>query len=121
MNNKKTFQRILAAVMEMWVDGKFDGTSMESWKDFTARVNAGIDRIIEDNTSGKTVGLFTSGGVISSVMQRAVKSPDMTAMELGWLIINTSYTEFRYSKDKFSLATFNETPHIPDKSLITMR
>jgi broad specificity phosphatase PhoE len=121
VNNKKTFQRILGAVMEMWVDGRFDDTSMESWKDFTARANKGIDRIIGENISGKTVALFTSGGVISAVTQRAVKSPDMTAMELGWLIINTSYTKFRYSKDKFSLATFNETSHITDKSLITLR
>jgi broad specificity phosphatase PhoE len=119
--NKKAFQKIFAAAMDLWVDEKLSLPGMETWRQFTTRVNAGIDRVIKEQASGKTVAVFTSGGPVSAAVQRAMKCDDKTALELGWVIANGSITEFRFSGDKFSLATFNATPHLSEPALVSYR
>lgn len=39
VNDKKAFQKLFSRVMDMWVDDKIHVDGMESWKQFTARVN----------------------------------------------------------------------------------
>jgi len=119
--NKKAFQKIFAAAMDLWVDEKLNLPGMETWKQFTSRVNAGIDRVIKEQAGGKTVAVFTSGGPVSAAMQRAMKTDDKTALELGWVIANGSITEFRCSGEKFSLAVFNATPHLTEQALVSYR
>jgi len=121
VNNKKAFQKIFSRVMDMWVDNRISLPDMETWKDFTGRVNQGISRVIEDQGAGKTIAVFTSGGPVSAAMQRALNASDKTALELGWVIANGSVSEFRYSGEKFSLAIFNATGHLPEPGLITYR
>lgn len=119
--NKKAFQKIFAAAMDLWVDEKLNLPGMESWRQFTTRVNSGLDRVIKEQGNGKTVVVFTSGGPVSAAVQRAMKTDDKTALELGWVIANGSITEFRYSGDKFSLAVFNATPHLGESGLVSYR
>jgi len=121
VNNKKAFQRLFARVMDLWVAGELDQVVPESWKDFTDRVNQGIDRVIEENVSGKTVAIISSGGPISAAMQRALGTADKLSMELGWPIINSSISEFRFSGNRFSLISFNLTPHLVEPGLISHR
>lgn len=121
VNDKKAFQKLFSAVMDMWVDDRIQVEGMESWKQFTSRVNQGLERVMEEQGAGKTVAVFTSGGPVSAVMQRALKTADKTALELGWVIANGSVSEFRYSGEKFSLAVFNATNHLTEPELITYR
>ena len=119
--NKKNFQKIFSRAMDMWVDGRLRLPGMESWQEFIGRVNRGLERVMSEQGAGKTVVVFTSGGPVSAAMQKALGLPDKTALELGWVIMNGSITEFRYSGDKFSLVCFNATPHLCDPALITYR
>ena len=121
VNNKKNFQKIFAKAMDMWVDEKLKLPGMESWKEFSSRVGKGIDLVMSEQGSGKTVAVFTSGGPVSAAMQKALFVSDKTALELGWVIANGSITEFRYSGDKFSLVSFNAMPHLNDQALISYR
>jgi len=121
VRNKKTFQRVFSRVMDLWVDGKIRVQGMETWQDFIGRVNRGLDRIMAEQGSGKVAAVFTSGGTISAAMQKALGTADKVALELGWVIANSSVTEFRYSGDKFSLVTFNGTPHLDRMELISFR
>ncbi len=121
VNNKKAFQKVFARAMDMWVDEKLKLPGMETWREFTGRVNQGLDLVIAEQGSGKTVAVFTSGGPISAAIQKALGLGDKTALELGWVIANGSITEFRYSEDKFSLASFNTTPHLDRPGLISYR
>ena len=119
--NKKNFQRVFSRVMGLWVEGKIHVKGMESWQDFTGRVNRGLDRVMAEQGPGKTVAVFTSGGPVSAAMQRALGSSDQVALELGWVVANGSISEFRYSGGKFALAGFNGTPHLMEPELITYR
>jgi len=121
INDKKAFQKLFSTVMDMWVDDRIHVEGMETWKEFTSRVNAGVDRVMQEQGAGKTIAVFTSGGPVSAVMQRALHTADTTALELGWVIANGSLSEFRYSGEKFSLAVFNATNHLTEPELITYR
>jgi len=121
VNNKKAFQKIFARAMDLWVDEKLKVPGMETWREFTGRVQAGIEKVMNEQGSGKTVAVFTSGGPISAAMQKALGLADKTALELGWMIANGSITEFRFSPDKFSLSAFNAAPHLDRPGLISYR
>lgn len=121
VNNKKTFQKIFAKAMDLWVEEKLKLPGMESWREFIARVNRGIAKVMKEQGSGKTIAVFTSGGPVSAVMQRALALTDKTALELGWVIANASVSEFRYSGEKFSLVSFNALPHLSEPTLVSYR
>jgi len=121
VGSKKNFQRVFSRVMNLWVEGKITVAGMESWRDFTGRVNRGLDQLMAEQGAGKTVAVFTSGGPVSAAMQRALGASDQVALELGWVIANSSVSEFRYSGDKFSLMSFNVTPHLERAELISYR
>jgi broad specificity phosphatase PhoE len=67
------------------------------------------------------VVVFTSGGFIGGATQQALKVSDSTALELNWRIRNCSLTEFVYTRDRFSLDSFNTIPHLSDAALWTYR
>ena len=121
INNKKDFQAMFARIMDIWVEGGLKVPGMESWSDFTARVRNGLGSIISENGSGRSVAVFTSGGTISAIMQKALKTPDRISLDLGWGIMNSSVSEFKFSGDRFSLMTFNTAHHLSDAGLITFR
>ncbi len=119
--NRKVFNRLLARVMSLWVEGALDGFVGETWAQFRDRVGAAIGRVMDEWRGGKTAAVFTSGGPVSAALQKALNSPDMESMEIGWSIYNASLSEFRYNEDKFSLVSFNAAPHLNRKELITLR
>ena len=121
VGSKKNFQRVFSRVMNLWVEGKIQVAGMESWQDFTGRVNRGLDELMAEQAAGKTVAVFTSGGPISAAVQRALGASDQVALELGWVIANSSISEFRWSGDKISLVSFNVTPHLEQMELISYR
>jgi len=119
--NKKTFQRMFGQVMDLWVEGKIDVDGLESWQDFYRRVTDGLKDIMEKAGSGKNIAVFTSGGPISAAMQMALSTPDKVSMSLGWVIMNTSVSEFMFSGPRFTLSGFNCRCHLTDDSLLTYR
>jgi len=121
VNNKKNFQKIFSRAMAMWVDEKLKLPGMESWREFTGRVGRGIEKVMREQGPGKNVAVFTSGGPVSAAMQKALGLADLTALELGWVIMNGSVSEFRYSGEKFSLVSFNAVPHLREPALISYR
>jgi broad specificity phosphatase PhoE len=118
---KKAFQRVFEVVMDRWLHGEGDAAGVESWQGFRDRVLGGVRCIRDAYPTGKTVAVFTSGGPVSAVMQHALGTRDRVALDLGWIIKNGSLTEFRYSRERFTLTGFNETPHFDGDHLVTYR
>ncbi len=118
---KKNFQKIFSRMMEYWVAGKLNIKGIESWKEFTGRVNHGLELLTNEQGSGKTVALFSSGGPVSVAIQRALNTADQTTLDLGWVTRNTSISEFRFSTKGFALYSYNETPHLNQPEMVTYR
>ena len=118
---RKAFQEVLEIVLTRWVENSVEVEGLESWKQFQGRVISGVERIRSEYASGKTVGVFSSGGAISALLQYALKVPERVALGLGWVMKNSCITEFLYSGDMFTLTGFNMTPHLEEESQVTYR
>ena len=113
----KLFQRIT----RMWVDEELDSQEVESWRNFCERVDRGIATIREGAHKNGRVVVFTSGGVIAATVRRALDLAPQRTLELSWTSRNASYTEFLFSRERFSLSSFNNHPHLEDEELLTYR
>jgi broad specificity phosphatase PhoE len=103
-----------------WQSGACE-KDMESWQAFRGRVQRAIRRLQENGGNGRRVVFFTSGGFIGSAVQIALAAPDRAALELHWRLRNGSLTEFAYTRERFSLDTFNAVPHLDDPALWSYR
>src|SRR5260370_1238959 len=117
----KTFQKMFEAVIRMWVDGKISLDGVESWAEFSIRVNQGLTHIFSAGRHGERVVVFTSGGPIALAVQRALQLTPQNTLQVSWMSQNCSLSKFLVSKDRFTLSTFNSFPHLDDSSLQTYR
>ena len=123
-HDKKKFQVLFEAVLSGWATGKYKKEGLDTWDKFAQRVWNGLARIMENNSPGKTILIFTSGGPISAALQKALGLSNKDAIRLGWQLANASLTRFVFTKDRFTLASFNETAYLAlhrEMDLITYR
>jgi hypothetical protein len=67
------------------------------------------------------VAIFTSGGPLSVVAQRALHLSAQDTLRIAWMARNSSFSEFLFSGDRLTLSSFNSFPHLDDDSLLTYR
>jgi broad specificity phosphatase PhoE len=118
---RRTFQKLFEAVIGKWVEGEIPSNSVESWRDFSARVDSGLSRFLRGGLASERVALFTSGGPIGLAVQRALELSARNALRVSWMAQNCSFSEFLYSSDRFTMSSFNAVPHLDDPSLQTYR
>jgi probable phosphoglycerate mutase len=77
--------------------------------DFTARVRAGIERVVDETGEDATAAVFVHGGVISEILGAATG-----AQPLAFLFSdNASVTELvRLRGGRWMLRSFNDTAHL---------
>jgi broad specificity phosphatase PhoE len=120
-SRRKTFQKLFEAVIGRWVEGQIPSNSVEPWRDFTARVNSGLTTFLNAGAQNERVAIFSSGGPIGLAVQRALDLSSQNALRVSWMAQNSSFSEFLYSADRFTLSSFNSIPHLDDPSLQTYR
>ncbi len=114
-------ERLFRVVSTMWVRREFEAKEVEDWSQFSARVRGALAETRNHGRRGAHVVVFTSAGPTAVAMQTALGLDPLAAMELSWLVRNTACSEFLFSGERFSLYTFNATPHIQDPAMITYR
>jgi broad specificity phosphatase PhoE len=118
---RSTFQKLFEAVISQWVSGKLSPQGVESWQEFRARVNSGLNKFLTPTKRGERVAIFTSGGPIATAMQRALNLSDEATLGVSWMSQNSSWSEFLYSTNRFTLSSFNSHAHIEDPAMLTYR
>jgi broad specificity phosphatase PhoE len=103
------------------VRGAIRAEGVETWPEFCARVNSGLDQFLSTATRGERVAIFTSGGPIAVAMQRALHLSPENTLQMTWMSRNSSWSEFLYSADRFTLSSFNIHEHIADPAMLTYR
>ena len=99
--------------LNLWVENKIIVKGIIPWKDFRKNVQNGLKTILINTKINQNIGVFSSGGTISSITAESLKINDeLKIADLNFSIRNTSFTSFLYSKEKFSLLSFNELPHL---------
>ncbi len=118
---RRSFAMLFEAVAKLWITGQCPSFDVESWSEFRARVNAGIDKMMAQTGKGRTAIAFVSAGTIAATMHRALDCPDEVALGLGWRVWNSSITTCAFSQNRFSLDQFNAVPHLSDREDWTYR
>ena len=117
----RSFQRLFEAVARLWIEDAPYTAGIESWREFQDRVRRAIGTMRNGQDRGRRIVAFTSVGPITIALQLALHGTDRTALELGWRLRNCSLTEFVFTKDRFTLDSFNGIPHLDDSTLRTYR
>ncbi len=117
----RAFERLFQHVTRRWVAGEIEAEGIEPWSEFCARVARGIARVVRENSSGRRVAVFTSGGPIAAAARIALDLSSVKTLELSWSSYNASYSEFLFSPDRFSLLSFNRYPHLCGNGLLSWR
>lgn len=125
----RIFDRLFQGVVSMWVHGQLRANGGESWDQFRSRVQRGLRAAQEFRSegnlarapSGRTVAVFTSAGVVISAAQGALRIDDERTLGLAWRLRNSSVSEFLFSDERWSMVSFNSTPHLADPEMITYR
>ena len=117
----KTFQRIFEVVIGRWADGKLPLDGIEPWADFSARVQRGLAKFTENGNRGQRIAIFSSGGPVGVAMQRALDLSTEATLKAAWMVRNCSYSEFLFSAGRFTLSSYNATPHFTDTEFLTHR
>jgi broad specificity phosphatase PhoE len=118
-NRARSFWQMFEALTTHWATASAPLVGMESYPAFRDRVQRGLRLVMQKPGSGRRVAVFTSGGVIGTAVRLALAAPDRKAMEVNWRVRNCSLTEFVFTKDRFSLDSFNTLPHLEDLALWT--
>jgi broad specificity phosphatase PhoE len=117
----KTFQRMFEIVVGRWAAGELEVPGIEPWSDFCDRVQAGFADLCGNGNRGQRIAVFTSGGPTGVAMQRALNLSTESTLKAAWMIANSAYSEFLFSRSRFTLASYNSYPHIPSPDLFTYR
>ncbi|HTR34277.1 MAG TPA: histidine phosphatase family protein [Bryobacteraceae bacterium] len=117
----RIFDRLFQLVVRMWVDEQLHSPEIETWKAFCARVDRALAHIRGAAPRNARIAVFTSGGVIGAAVGAALDLAPQKTLEMSLASRNASYTQFRFSAERFSLASFNNHPHLNDADLLTYR
>jgi broad specificity phosphatase PhoE len=118
-DRERSFRKVFEALTRHWVTTPHAVPGVEGFPAFRDRVEGGLRHVMEKPGSGRRVALFTSGGVVGTSVRLALAAPDRTALDVNWRVRNCSLTEFVFTKDRFTLDSFNVLPHLEDRALWT--
>jgi broad specificity phosphatase PhoE len=121
IERRATSQKLFEAVIGKWVLGAICPPGVETWHEFCSRVNSGLTKFLSAGSRGEKTAIFTSGGPIAVAMQRALQLSAENTLSVSWMSRNSSWSEFLYSGERFTLSSFNCHSHLDDPAMLTHR
>jgi broad specificity phosphatase PhoE len=112
-SDSKIFQKLLKEVFAHWVLDHPQVDDLESWLDFKSRTTSALDDVCKVQGKGKTTAIFTSGGVVATLVAYVMGLPDSKVYSVFEPVINASITRFLYNSEAISLSSYNEHCHLP--------
>ncbi|HKR94033.1 MAG TPA: histidine phosphatase family protein, partial [Candidatus Angelobacter sp.] len=88
---------------------------------FCSRVQRGLAQLASNGSRGQQIVIFSSGGPVGVAMQRSLNLSTEATLKTAWMVRNCAYSEFLFSAGRFTLSSYNATPHFTDPDLITHR
>ena len=116
---QRDYLRLFQKVTRLWVRRELHLPDLEAWHEFRERIQRGLANITEAAGNKKRVAAFSSGGPVAAAMGFALNLDDEKTLALSWVVRNAAYNEFLFSRERFSLVTFNAVPHLTNPHLLT--
>lgn len=118
----RTFQAMFEVIIGRWAGGNLPLEGIEPWADFSARVQHGLIGLSANGSSGgQNIAIFSSGGPVAVAMQHALDLSTEATLKAAWMVRNCSFSEFLFSPGRFTLSSYNNTPHFTDPEFLTHR
>ena len=108
LSSSKDYQKVIDAVFNHWVSPQCNEPRIQSWADYSGGVRAALAELMQSQGSGKTVGIFTSGGTIATIVAQVLGLSGAQTYQFYEPIFNCSVTQIFYSGDRTSLSYFND-------------
>lgn len=108
LNPRRAFQDMFAQAIERWMDGKHDADYTESWPLFRQRCVQALHDLRETTGKGETALVFTSGGVITAIIQELMGIPAQNIFRINWTLANCGITKVITSDRGLFLSSINE-------------
>lgn len=108
LGSSKNYQKILKVIFNYWVSPACPDSDIQSWADYSGNVHTALHDVIAAQGSGKTLGLFTSGGTIATIVAHILGLSSEHVYNFYEPVINCSVTQLFYSGDRLSLSYFND-------------
>ncbi len=108
LSSSKDYQKVIDAVFNYWVTPACNDPRIQSWADFSGGVQQAVADVVQAQGSGKTVGIFTSGGTLATIVAQVLGLGGEQTYQFYEPIFNCSITQLFYNKSKISLSYFND-------------
>ena len=117
LSSSKDYQKVIRAVFNHWVTQDCSQYDIQSWQDYQGRAVAALEAVMQAQGAGKTVGIFTSGGTIATLVAHVLGLASEKVYSFYEPIFNCSVTQLFYSRDNVSLSYFNDRSFLQLMSL----
>ncbi len=108
LSSSKDYQKVIDAVFNYWVSPVCKDPRIQSWAEFSGGARQAIADVIREQGSGKTVGIFTSGGTLATIVAQVLGLGGEQTYQFYEPILNCSVTQLFYNRSKISLSYFND-------------
>ncbi|WP_282110563.1 histidine phosphatase family protein [Shewanella algicola] len=104
----KAFITLFSQAIQQWQHTDNIAQYSESWLHFSQRVSQGLTQLVKQADNGKTLFVFTSGGVISTVIMQILSIPESQFFNINKQVVNASVTQLQVKHQRLSVITMNE-------------
>jgi broad specificity phosphatase PhoE len=108
LSSSKDYQKVIKAVFNYWVSPECADSRVQSWQDYSQGVSQALHDVMVEQGSGKTVGIFTSGGTIATIVAQVLELTGEQTYRFYEPIFNCSVTQLFYTGTRVSLSYFND-------------
>jgi broad specificity phosphatase PhoE len=108
LSSSKDYQKVIDAVFNYWVSPVCSDPRIQSWAEFSAQTRQAVADVVQEQGSGKTVAIFTSGGTLATIVAQVLGLTGEQTYQLYEPLLNCSVTRLFYNSKKISLSYFND-------------
>lgn len=108
LSSSKDYQKVIDAVFNYWVSPRCKDSRIQSWADYSAGTRQAMLELMQSQGGGKTVGVFTSGGTIATIVAQVLGLTGEETYQFYEPIFNCSVSQLFYSGTRISLSYFND-------------
>jgi broad specificity phosphatase PhoE len=112
LSSSKDYQKVIDAVFNHWVSEQCNEPRIQSWSDYSGGARAALQEVMASQGSGKTLGIFTSGGTIATLVAQVLGLSGAQTYQFYEPIFNCSITQIFYNGDRTSLSYFNDRSYL---------
>lgn len=112
LKSSKDYQKVIDAVFNYWVSPLCREPRIQSWADYSGGVHDALQELMASQGGGKTLGIFTSGGTIATVVAHVLGLGGEHTYPFYEPIFNCSVTQLFYSGSRISLSSFNDRSYL---------